>query len=200
MDNFDRRKFAEELKQLAACARNSDPDYSAFAAFHHKYFFNPPADVEKVIQFEQKYNVTIPEAYSAYLTMVGNGGPGPGYGVYSLEKLEEYNSCFLREYNEDVFINDQLTKEIWSETVAKLENANGDAYDKLLASIMSGAIEIGTFGCGLSILLMLRGSEKGKIVYFDWEMNPDVLPVLKDVTFEHWIIDYFQKVICGEAI
>jgi len=46
---------------------------------------NPPLPVEEVDAFEQRNGIRLPEDYRAFITMLGNGGPGPYKGLEPLD-------------------------------------------------------------------------------------------------------------------
>ena len=80
--------FIEEIRSLAeeyaACGGNKLADGTRYK------LFNPPATIEQVRAFEQEMHVTLPEDFVRYLTELGNGGFGPDYGIWSLDKMREY--------------------------------------------------------------------------------------------------------------
>ena len=77
----------EELRALLNKARSVDKYCNQFGADEHKYQWNPSASVEEVEDFEQKIGVRLPEEYRNFLLLAGNGGAGPYYGLFSLQKI-----------------------------------------------------------------------------------------------------------------
>lgn len=53
-------------------------------------------------RFEARYNVKLPPEYVFFITQVGNGGAGPYYGLYPLEKLAVYTEYLERYAKEDM--------------------------------------------------------------------------------------------------
>jgi len=56
---------------------------------------------------------------------------------------------------------------------------------------------IGTQGCLLDNLLMFKGSEIGKIVYIDWNLEGEYPPVLTRMSFLEWYVNFFEDIIAG---
>ena len=193
--------FPEKAREIVKVASQVDSRCRIFGAETHKYKFNPVASMEKVIDFEKKYNIKLPEAYVSFLTQVGNGGAAPEYGLYSLEHIEQYESEYLlQDDSDEVFIDKNLTPEKWSQTVRKLNETDDDeAYILLMRKIMKGAVVIGSQGCTFDNLLMCSGSQAGKIVYWDWNMIEDYPPIFSDKTFEEWYLEYFHKIIVDDT-
>ena len=77
----------EELKAQLNQARLVDKDLKEFGANKHKYFWNSPASLEEVEQFEKKIGVSLPEEYRNFIIKAGNGGAGPFYGLFSLKEI-----------------------------------------------------------------------------------------------------------------
>ena len=50
------------------------------------YAMKPPAGAAAVESFELNQDVRLPDDYREFLLQVGDGGAGPGYGLYSLEQ------------------------------------------------------------------------------------------------------------------
>ncbi|MGY0036038.1 hypothetical protein [Pedobacter sp. NJ-S-72] len=74
------QRIKNKLKQL----KEADTELEQFGAENHEYLLNPVLKADEVKQFESVYQVSLPEEYVAFLTMLGNGGAGPFYGVNKL--------------------------------------------------------------------------------------------------------------------
>src|SRR4051812_7441634 len=68
----------EELKKM-------DPGCSVFGAKEHQYKLNPCLTEEEILNFEKRFSIILPADYRDFLSLVGNGGAGPGYGLFALE-------------------------------------------------------------------------------------------------------------------
>lgn len=68
--------------------------------------------MQDIYNYENKYNIKLPEEYIFFLTQVGNGGAGPYYGLYPLEELAKHNPHHAYISNPS-FINAHLTKDKW---------------------------------------------------------------------------------------
>lgn len=180
-----------------------DKDRQVFGAGRHQYLLNPVAAPEKVARFEAQYHVKLPPEYVFFLTQVGNGGAGPYYGLYSLEKLAMYTE-YLDQYTEadeqglPALIDRRMTDRDWAEAMERGED--DEAYDGVMKEVCSGLLVIGTQGCTYDNLLMWKGSERGKVVYIDWNMEPDYGPFLTGMTFLDWYERYFLEIIAGNSI
>lgn len=184
--------YANHLKKLVAKAAKADPEYKVFGASSHKYCLNPVISLKEVRQFEMEYHITLPEEYVFFLTKVGNGGAGPYYGLYSLEKLKCYNDA--NNPDNPVFIDNSLTLEKWQDTINAMDDCTDEEYDQIESRILSGALKIGTQGCTFGNLLMCQGSETGKIVYDDVDWFFDKPPFLTGMTFLDWYEQFFEEI------
>ncbi len=190
--------FAEEVKSLAAKARERDPGFHRFGALSHKYQFNPTIGIELIHEFETERGLTLPDAYVLYLTEIGNGGAGPNYGLFPLEKVKGF-------YNPDVeiFFDRTDIPDVWEEVCRVYDEAfenDGDEYLKIEERVLNGSVIIGTPGCTMYTVLMCAGKNYGKIGVVDLDMVEYAPPSLSDKTFEEWILEYFRKAANGEII
>jgi hypothetical protein len=64
--------------------RAADRSLSLPGASSHRYANNPPLSETQVREFEEQFEVRLPEDYREYLLSVGNGGAGPDFGVFRL--------------------------------------------------------------------------------------------------------------------
>lgn len=157
---------AEYIKALVKRADEIDKNREVFGASKHQYRLNPVVSIDKIHRFESQYNIKLPEEYVFFLTMVGNGGAGPYYGLYMLENTNMYNE-YPDSISNQALINNELTKEVWKNTMDKLEESDDTEYDEIMKQVYGGLMIIGTQGCTYDNLLMVNGSEKDKIVYID---------------------------------
>ena len=74
------------------------------------------------------------------------------------------------------------------------------AYDRVMKEVCAGLLVIGTQGCTYDNLLMWKGSEQGKIVYIDWNLEPEYGPFLTGMSFLDWYESYFQEIIAGNSV
>ncbi len=191
-----------KLKRAVERAKNKDKELKVFGASSHKYEFNEVTTLEKVKEFENKYNIKLPEEYIYFLTEVGNGGTGPFYGIYPLEKLRYEGTIKTEKFDEgkEPFISDNLTIEEWNELSKAYEEAEEEHDDKIFEKIMENVLPIGTQGCTYDNLLILSGKNKGKIAYIDYNMMLDYKPFILNMNFFEWVIKYFGEIEKGYKV
>lgn len=73
-------ELAETLRQLAV----EDARLRVFGAGTHRYRLNPPLSDAEMRTFEAEHGIQLPEEYRLFLREIGNGGPGPSYGLRTL--------------------------------------------------------------------------------------------------------------------
>ena len=62
----------ERIQQKLAQAKAADKDLEVFGASSHKYHLNPPVTEAEVLAFEEKYGVSLPEDYRAFVQTIGD--------------------------------------------------------------------------------------------------------------------------------
>jgi hypothetical protein len=77
---IDAHGFKKRVEKLAERDRNR----SLFGCELHKYKFGPCLQESELVQLESAYGIELPAEYRSYLTSIGNGGAGPGYGLVPL--------------------------------------------------------------------------------------------------------------------
>ncbi|MEO3946226.1 SMI1/KNR4 family protein [Gorillibacterium sp. CAU 1737] len=192
-------EHATYLRQLVQRAGMLDPNREVFGSAKHQYQLNPVLPLDEVRKYEERHQVQLPEEYVFFLTQVGNGGAGPYYGIYSLERTGS-NEEYTRICGQPAWINEAMTKESWAEKMNLMEDADDDTYDRLHDEVFGGLNLIGTQGCTYDNLLMNTGSWKGKMVYIDWNLEPEYGPFFTGMGFLDWYEGFFQELIAGHRL
>lgn len=82
----------------------------------------------------------------------------------------------------------------------KIRNLSENYTLKIKKTINKGGLEIGTQGCTYGNILMYKGSETGKIVYFDWDISSESPPYLTGMTFLDWYLSFFEEIAAGHYV
>jgi hypothetical protein len=196
--NEQLNRIREKIGQL----KKLDKNFSLFGSQKHKYKINSPISIEKVRQFESTHNVTLPTEYVEFITIIGNGGVGPFYG---LEPLENCLFDDLDYKRPDFLLNPGkpfLHTEPWNIKFRPTvdEDVNETAYEDELSKFeeqyfdkehMNGVIAICNYGCAISLNLVVNGLEYGNIWTDDRASDNGIYPSLElgnkeKITFLNW--------------
>ena len=210
IDEIEKLDFPERLKKLVKLAHKYDKNYAVhgargFQSCRHKYDFNPPAKTEDVRAFERDFDIKLPEALFRYLTEVGNGGAGVGYGVYNLDQIRKHNKHLLIKTKGKVIFEYENIKEKWIEFVQETDSLGDSAeddikYDSIVSEMLKGLLVIGTEGCTYDHVIVCEGKYKGMTGMIDWNLEEYSVPWFYGLDFESWICNHFKKIACGEVI
>lgn len=186
--------WVKRILKLLEQARTKDKDLQVFGAYDHKYQLKPPASEEAVQALEVRLGVQLPEEYRDFLMLMGNGGVGPYYGIYSLEesqkKLQRISELYSIRMMEPV-IYPKMCDEDWNRAVDSGDRRNRDAvypYD--------GILPIGSQGCTLMTGLVLKGPYRGQVVYYDDDFCGKPFFV-REKGFLAWYERWLREVIAG---
>lgn len=172
---LDVSKIVEGVRML----READRNLAVFGANGHQHKLRPRLDEAKVVEFERRYSLRLPDEYRQFLTQVGNGGAGPYYGIHGLDELYETKEDYWNDLSKPFPYRHQwagppdLLKAInEAEDGSCDQDRRGELIDEYwrLAS-RDGSINICEFGCNLRFLLIVNGPELGRI-WFD--ATPDL--------------------------
>lgn len=168
-----------------------DLNLTVFGSFHHMYRFYPCLIELEVQEFEQQYQVTLPEDYRQFLLEIGNGGVGPNYGLRRL--LDPKRSI------------PQLISHLWPHRIEW--NLNRDQLDSVQEFNIEyereeqtqGSLALSDMGCGYEILLVVTGEERGTI-WQDLRAGDGGIVPLQNVksgsermSFSEWYEDWLDK-------
>ena len=123
------------IKQKLEKAKEMDKDFQVFGASSHRYLLGEPLKEEEVLAFENRYQITLPPSYRAFLTQLGNGGisyansaAGPFYGVYPLGyDFEESGAHQYARFSASIFPT--MTEEDWEKMTEPIWGDESDLSD-----------------------------------------------------------------------
>jgi hypothetical protein len=163
------------------------------AAEAHQYRLNLPLTQDQVRAFEVEHGIVLPSEYRAFLTLLGNGGAGPGYG---LEKLGHTMGGVpwseIPGMVGDLAVPFPYTA-AWNEVPIDGSRPIEEQYrqqDEYWSSRLTGAIPICEHGCQLREWLIVTGPERGYIWHdgrCDWAgLAPHTTSGRERLTFLEW--------------
>ncbi|GAA4875949.1 hypothetical protein GCM10023310_64570 [Paenibacillus vulneris] len=156
----------DRIKSKLEKALHKDANFSVFGASSHKYRVYNKLTAKELEDWQAANRVTLPKPYAQFLTKVGNGGAGPYYGMYPIEKAASYTDS--NALAAKCVLHPGMTKEEWNHLVDPLisdEDISDPEYDAARSRVMGGMLCIGTQGCEYDMYLVLEGEYRGKIVY-----------------------------------
>jgi hypothetical protein len=138
----------------------------------------------------------LPTDYIEFITQIGNGGAGPGNGLFPLDKwncaLDNHDKDFLKTpfpYVKEWNINNPF--EVGSREYETYLNEN-----YYIDEHVTGALRISHYGCGIMYMLVVSGLEKGHIWVDDRCSEYGIYPADKaPLSFEKWYMDWLDKSI-----
>jgi len=161
----------QELAGLVQKIREADKDLRVSGAGDggHEHILRPCLSEEEIKQFEVKHNICLPEDYRLFLQHVGNGGPGPDYGMTSLGeggytfKLDE-PFTYLEEVD---FVK------------TPGESAN-----------FAGILEVSDGGCSYYSYIVVTGPTRGQV----WNAHEmGIVPT--GLTFSQWYRHWAERAL-----
>lgn len=199
----------EEIKDKVAFLKRNDTDFKVFGSSYHRYDFNELIKDFEVQEFEEIYEIKLPVDYKEYISKLGNGGPGPNYGILPLHPLPDG-----RMYNTFEFLGfDFSHKRKWEmhsdikeifEKCFNHPNKEVIRYFSRLEDIayiseMAGAIYISDCGCNWRQYLVVTGDERGNI-WCDQRVDGDgIFPLIDSngnhLSFIDWYFRWLDKSI-----
>lgn len=186
------------IKKKLILAKEIDKDLKVFGASSHKYTVGDILNSEEILKFEKNYNISLPEAYKAFLIHIGNGGvsyensaAGPSYGIFPFGKnLEEFANNPENFLKQDCRIYPKMSDEFWKELTQKIdenEDISDENYDIELGKMFAGILPIGSQGCTYYIGLILNGQFEGRVVNIDIDGQKPYF------VFESNFLDWYER-------
>lgn len=203
----------ERVKIKLRLAKNTDSFLEVFGAASHKYTLGKPIKIQSINDFENNYNIKLPETYKKFLTEIGNGGleyknsvvgnsgTGPDYGIFKLGHPHHFIvDPSLKYLEKEPFFNENTKEDKWEKIYDEMDdNISDEDYDIEVAKAYSGILNIGFSGCSSYIGIILNGKNKGRIVhtYDEIEYCPHFS---KETNFLDWYENWLNEIISGKII
>ena len=173
-------RISDALQRL----RESRERLSVYGSGMHGFRVGPPLSQRDLVEFEKLHRIQLPPEYRGFLTHVGNGGAGPGCGVFKLGEMDDAHT-HKRWRENDGFVG-SLSKSFphvsaWNDLSGQPEYDGSrehdlaweDAYNEELdewlqewywhSRNVDGAIPICHLGCAQRQWLVVSGAEAGNI-------------------------------------
>jgi hypothetical protein len=209
----------ERIQQKLAQAKAADKDLEVFGASSHKYHLNPPVSEAEVLTFEEKYGISLPEDYRAFVQTIGDANAqkletmaGPYYGLSAFgtqvdDLLYEGSEIYLKA---PCALSPDMTQEEWEALSAPLETDEEeleeegyvieveDNYIEECGKVFGGLLPLGSQGCAYYHALVLNGKYAGRVVNVNWDLLKPVFAF--ETNFLDWYERYLDEVISGQLM
>jgi hypothetical protein len=154
------RDILERLAEL----RDRDRELTVFGARAHKYQTHPALPAT-IVAFERAHGARLPDAFRAFLLEVTDGGAGPGYGLFSLERspgddVAEDLALLAQPFESEVY----FSLEAPDPDAAEDEDAHEAAMSEYWRE-MPGTMTLCHYGCALRAQLVVTGPLAGMVVF-----------------------------------
>jgi hypothetical protein len=188
--------IADKLK--AAVAKNVRP----FGVEEHRFVLEPVLTEPQVAKFEARWRIELPPDYRAFITGVGNGGAGPAYGLFPLEKTLTYQRTrvpddfllspfpYLTSYNP---YEDPKLSEYWQR--AERGQVSNEEYEARQLKETTGSLALCHEGCGYLHLLIVSGPARGQMWLDATASDGGYVPL--EVGFLEWYERWLDSALAG---
>ena len=215
----------ERIQQKLAQAKAADKDLEVFGASSHKYHLNPPVSEAEVLAFEEKYGISLPEDYRAFVQTIGDVNTqkletmaGPYYGLYAFgiqvdDLLYEGSEIYLKA---PCALSPDMTQEEWealSDPLLMSEEDDEDFeedeeegyvievednYIEECGKVFGGLLPLGSQGCTYYHALVLNGKYAGRVVNVDLDLAQPKFAF--ETNFLDWYERYLDEGISGQLL
>ncbi len=203
----------KEVERILEQARRMDPKLELFGVSDHQYRLGSPVDLSFVLSIEEEYHFRFPEDYVQFITEVGDGGAGPGYGLYAFgfyqtepksSRDAKIRDSYLRGLSREPRLlplePDDLKYSCISEDEYKQNpekyfvtgNFNWDNDTPY------GFFHLGTYGCACDYGLITAGERRGQVFRYDVECGFELEACSFQAFYQEWLdavsdTERFQK-------
>ncbi len=176
----------KEVERILEQARRMDPQLEMFGVADHQYRLGSPVDLAFVRTIEEAYHFRFPEDYVQFITEVGDGGAGPGYGLYpfgyyctEVESTKEAKAreIYLRGLGRELKLLPIESEWLEDFCISKEEyEKNPEKYFRGGKGSFNwdndtpyGFFHLGTYGCWRDFGLITAGERYGQVFIRDTE-------------------------------
>ena len=213
------------IQQKLAQAKAADKDLEVFGASSHKYHLNPPVSEAEVLAFEEKYGVSLPEDYRAFVQTIGDANAqkldtmaGPYYGLYAFgtqvndlvyDQAETYLKapCALspnmiqeewEALSSPLLIDEEKDEDDFEDEEKVDTTETEEEYTRQCGKVFGGLLPLGSQGCAYYHALVLTGPYAGRVVNVNWDLLKPVFAF--ETNFLDWYERYLDEVISGQLL
>ena len=148
----------------------------------------PPLSEAEIHRFEKRHGIRLPEDYRAFLSHVGNGGPGPP--AYGLAALGEVASD-MRAHQARTWTDLPHVRKLFPFTKPWVWEGGEQSDQGTSEQVEHGSIYLGNDGCGMYWCLIVNGPERGNV----WMICGEGLqPTTPKRAFLRWYADWLDGV------
>ncbi|MER5888086.1 SMI1/KNR4 family protein [Streptomyces sp. NPDC001941] len=206
-------------RRVAALAADSSGG-TVFGSRGHGWVLEDPLSEDQLAELEAQIGVRLPEDYRGFLTGVGAGGAGPGYGLFPVRRVQgrwrwEGDGADLADLStlarpfpdhgpDPAHLTALLAERPEEEDFDEIEDFDDafQAWDARWETLLfapertAGAIVISHVGCAQRQWLVITGTHRGT-VWSDLRVDDVDLTPLHDesgapLTFTHWYLNWLH--------
>lgn len=205
----------EEVERILIQAQRMDPQMEMSGVSEHQYRLKPPVDLAFVRATEEEYHFQFPEDYVQFITEIGDGGAGPGYGLYSFgfyrtkaksARDAKMRNTYLNGLSKELRLLPMNLAELEEFCISEKEyQQNPEKY--FINSPESfnwdndtpyGFFHLGTYGCARDYGLVTTGERRGQIFIYDIEGGYELEAESFEKFYQNWLdfildTERFQK-------
>ena len=149
-----------------------------FGVEGHRFRLGRRLSEDGLAAFETHHGVTLPADYRRFLTLVGDGGAGPGYGLSSLADAVPLGDLLRAPFP---YSNDSIPED--------------DHDDSDYPNDRPGTLTLCHEGCGYYHFLVVTGPARGTI-WIDGRVS-DQGYIALGVTFAEWYLRWLHDTLAG---
>ena len=149
----------------------------------HQFQMEPLASEEYLASFERQHGIRLPEGYRCFLKAIGNGGAGPFYGIYSLDRWKDAFYFEIGHPKDFLARPCHLSLSKW-ERDRDWKEKLGFTEDTPDEVLWQGTITLASQGCTYYALLVISGELRDRVIYMDESGQAPI--IISDNSFLDW--------------